>query len=186
MSPFRADAAPRLEKEPDVTLGGPIPLTLEPLDENAGRERKQPGSPSPRSGSGRPQNSSSARGSDDVPVETRPVTRRMPGLLGRILGQQPALSGRGALNPNDAPARARIKSNSTPEPDTDAVVKRRIEQQIRATLGDKVQSVEVRVKGRNVLIAARATRFWQKRSVQRSLETLPALAGLRSRIDLGD
>ncbi len=63
-------------------------------------------------------------------------------------------------------------------------MKRRIEQQIRATLGDKVQSVEVRVSGRNVLIAARPTRFWQKRGVQRSLESLPALAGLRTRIDL--
>jgi hypothetical protein len=63
-------------------------------------------------------------------------------------------------------------------------LKRRIEQQIRANLGDKVQGVAVRVSGRNVLIVAKPTRFWQKRGVYRALESLPALAGLRARIDL--
>jgi len=65
-------------------------------------------------------------------------------------------------------------------------VKRRIEQQIRTTHGDKVQAIEVRVNGRNVLIVARPTRFWQKRGVRRSLESLPALADVRARIDLDD
>jgi hypothetical protein len=63
-------------------------------------------------------------------------------------------------------------------------VKRRIEQQIRTALGDKVQAVEVRVSGRNVLIVARATRFWQKRGVRSALESLPALGGFRARVDL--
>jgi hypothetical protein len=189
VSPFRPDVRPRVEKEPDVSLGGPIPLTLEPLDDDAGTPRKQSGASSPRGGTARPRTSNSPGGPSDVPVETRPMPPRMPGLLGRILGQSPANPrGRDPSRTGDAPGRAKTesKSNSKAAPDADAVAKRRIEQQIRATLGDKVQSVEVRVSGRNVLIAARATRFWQKRSVQRALESLPALAGLRTRIDLGD
>lgn len=69
---------------------------------------------------------------------------------------------------------------------TDAVVQRRIEHQIRRTLGDKVQSVQMRVSGRNVLIVARASRLWKKRGVQRSLESLPALNGYRARVELDD
>jgi hypothetical protein len=65
-------------------------------------------------------------------------------------------------------------------------VKRKIEEQIRESLGDRVRSVEVRVRGRNVLIVARATRFWQKRPVRRSLETLPVLSGYRARVELED
>jgi hypothetical protein len=108
----------------------------------------------------------------------------MPGMLGRILGQPPAGTPRdGARN---SAATSRAKANDRPEPVTDAVVKGRIERQIRDTLGDKLQSVEVRVSGKNVLIVARPTRFWQKRGVRRSLETLPILAGYRARIDLDD
>jgi hypothetical protein len=49
-----------------------------------------------------------------------------------------------------------------------------------------LRSVEVRVSGRNVLIVARAARFWQKRTVRRTLETLPVLSGYRARVDLDD
>ena len=66
------------------------------------------------------------------------------------------------------------------------MVKKKIEKQIREVLGDRVRSVEVRVSGRNVLIVAEATRFWQKRAVRRTLETLPALEGYRARIDIDD
>ena len=71
-------------------------------------------------------------------------------------------------------------------PPTDDEVKRKIEKQIRQVLGDRVRSVEVRVSGRNVLIVAEATRFWQKRAVRRALETLPVLSGYRARVDLDD
>jgi hypothetical protein len=65
-------------------------------------------------------------------------------------------------------------------------VKRRIEHQIRETLGDRVRSVEVRVTGRNVLIVAQPSRFWLRRTVRRSLESLPALQGYRTRIELAE
>jgi hypothetical protein len=108
----------------------------------------------------------------------------MPGLLGRVLGQSVAGPPRDDARDSNGTNGAKTKTKT--EPDADTVLKRRIEQQIRSTLGDKVQSVQVRVSGRNVLIVRRATGFWQKRGVQRVLESLPALAGYRARIDLGN
>jgi hypothetical protein len=79
-------------------------------------------------------------------------------------------------------------STITVEPSTDpaaeAAVKRRIERQIHESLGDRVQDVEIRILGRDVTIRARAARFWQRRSVRRSLESLPGLAGYRSRVEI--
>ena len=72
------------------------------------------------------------------------------------------------------------------DPAADAELKRRIERQVREALGDRVRSVEVRVVGRNVAIRAEASRFWQRRSVRRTLESLPGLAGYRTTIDVGD
>ncbi len=100
----------------------------------------------------------------------------MPGFLGRVLGQPPASSSRTSPKTSNDASRGKTKS----EPDADAIARRRIEKQIRGTLGDKVQSVQVSVNGRNVQIFARPTRFWQTRSVQRALESLPALAGFRA------
>ena len=40
--------------------------------------------------------------------------------------------------------------------------------------------------GRNVVIFAQPSRFWLRRAVRRSLETLPILQGYRVRIDVGD
>ncbi len=72
------------------------------------------------------------------------------------------------------------------DPASDAAARRRIERQIRDALGDRLRSVEVRVTGRNVLVVARPSRFWQKRGIRRTLETLPALDGYRARIDVAD
>jgi len=108
----------------------------------------------------------------------------MPGLLGRFFQPPPAVSPRDESRKSASTRRS--QNDAQPEPVTDASVKRKIERQIRDTLGDRVRSIEVRVSGRNVLIVAKATRFWQKRAVRNSLETLPALAGYRARIDLDD
>jgi hypothetical protein len=62
----------------------------------------------------------------------------------------------------------------------------KIERAIQDSLGDRLRSVEVRVSGRNVLIVAKPSRFWQKRTVRRMLETLPELAGFRARVDVLD
>jgi hypothetical protein len=183
-SPFRPYAGAPVQSTPDASLRDPIPLTLEPLDDDPAPDEKREISPSPRGIRARAPASRPTEESENAPGVPRSAPWRMPGLLGRVLGQPPASPARDATRSGDASSRAKTKAKS--EPETDAVVKRRIEQQIRTTLGDKVQSVEVRVSGRNVLVVARATRFWQKRGVRRSLETLPALAGFRARIDLAD
>ncbi len=108
----------------------------------------------------------------------------MPGLLGRFFQPPPAASRRDESK--QSTSSRRTKDDAQSEPATDASVKRKIERQIRETLGDRVRSVEVRVSGRNVLIVAKATRFWQRRAVRQALETLPAVAGYRARIDVDD
>ncbi len=109
----------------------------------------------------------------------------MPGLFGRFF-QPPPGAARPPSRSSSASARQSEKVEEKSEPLTDATVKRKIEKQIRETLGDRVRSLEVRVSGRNVLIVGKATRFWQKRAVRRSLETLPVLEGYRARIQLDD
>jgi hypothetical protein len=92
------------------------------------------------------------------------------------------------------PAREESRSDSKPKRDSnpdsdldpDLAARRRIERQIRATLSDKLRSVEVSVTGRNVTIFAQPSRFWLRRSVRRSLETLPALQGYRARIEVSE
>ena len=114
--------------------------------------------------------------------EAPPPVRRGPRFLGRFAPPSSFL-GRGSRSPRDAdPDEPKSKS----DPAADAELKRRIERQVREALGDRVRSVEVRVVGRNVAIRAEASRFWQRRSVRRTLESLPGLAGYRTTIDVGD
>jgi hypothetical protein len=111
-------------------------------------------------------------------------------MLGRLLGvpfpAAPRAENRRPEVPKSAATAGRARSDDQSEPAGDAALKRRIERQIRDSLGDRLRSVEVRVTGRNVLIVAKPSRFWQKRTIRRSLEELPALAGLRARVEIGD
>jgi hypothetical protein len=83
-------------------------------------------------------------------------------------------------------ARSRRESSAEANQDPDVTARRRIERQISTTLGDKLRSFDVSVTGRNVVIYAQPSRFWLRRSVRRSLETLPVLQGYRVRIDVGE
>lgn len=125
-----------------------------------------------------------------TPPRTRPTPRREappPARRGlRLFGRfapPPSSPDRGStrVEISDEP-----KSKSRLDPAGDAERERRIERQVRETLGDRVRSVEVRVAGRNVAIRAEASRFWQRRNVRRTLESLPGLAGYRTTIDVGD
>ncbi len=185
-SPFRPDVGSPIQSVPDASLRDPIPLTLEPLDDEATLDLNHAASPSPRGTRDHPPASTPTENPERSPAGPRPAPWRMPGLLSRVLGKPPASTARDALRRGESTSQGKIKAKAKSETEPDAVTKRRIEQQIRTTLGDKVQSVEVRVSGRNVLIVAKATRFWQKRGVRRSLESLPALTGFRARIDLDE
>jgi hypothetical protein len=103
--------------------------------------------------------------------------RRTPGILGRFL-PPPFSPGRGGAEPTT------ITVEPSTDPAVEAALKRRIERQVRESLADRVREVEVRVVGRDVTIRAKATRFWQRRAVRRTLETLPGLAGYRPKIEI--
>ena len=79
-----------------------------------------------------------------------------------------------------------IKAEPRTDPAADAEIKRRIERQARAAVGDRVKSLDVRVIGRQVAIQARGVKFLQKRPVRRTLESLPGLSGYRSTVDVLD
>lgn len=155
--------------------------------------------PDMKPSSSQPANSAASRAAQRPLLPDKPSSRtvnpsppawRPPGILGRLLGLPPQPAARNTPS-NDA-----TQSRSAPRggpnaggnvvPNSDTATKRRIEKQILESLGDRVRSVEVRVNGRNVLIVAKPSRFWQKRSIRRTLETLPALDGFRARIDVAD
>lgn len=70
------------------------------------------------------------------------------------------------------------------DPAADSALKRRLEAQIRAAVGPHLRDLDVRVIDRNVVIRARADRFWYRRTVRRSIESLPTLSGLRVKVDV--
>jgi hypothetical protein len=82
--------------------------------------------------------------------------------------------------------RSSITVEPRSDPAADAAVKRRIEKQVQQAVGDRVRSVEIRVSGRSVVIRAQAARFWQRRGVRRSLETMPLPSGYRARVEMID
>jgi hypothetical protein len=186
-SPFKPPAGAPSQGVAEPSSLSPIPLGLEPLDDDPAPAQNRTGTTASSSDTGgRSSGSSSSEEPNRARIGGRPAPWRLPGFLGRVMGQQPAGSSRDDDRDSESASRTKAKTKSKSEPEADTVVKRRIEQQIRNTLGDKVRSVEVRVSGRNVLIVARATRFWQKRGAQKALESLPALNGLRARVDLGN
>jgi len=72
------------------------------------------------------------------------------------------------------------------DPAADAALKRRLEQQIHSSVGSHVRSFEVKVVDRDVTIHARVNRFWYRRSVHRTLESLPGLAGYQTHVEVVD
>jgi hypothetical protein len=193
-SPFRspngATAAGVRPSVPSPSLQPPIPLTIEPLDDEIERHDRPAGSRRnvDRPPGDRPSDARDARAKSGA---ARPAPARAPGLLGRIFGTpapRPAdtmeRSDRSERSKSTAKDRQAAKSRS--DPLTDAEVKEKIERQIRETLGDRLRFLEVRVNGKNVLIVAEASRFWQRRNVRRTLENLPALTGYRVKINLDD
>jgi hypothetical protein len=181
-SPFGPTVPAPATPVPEPSSRSSIPLTLEPLEDDPRSDRASSSSARQRVGSGRPSGAIGADEPDQAGAGTRPAPWRLPGLLGRMMSQSPVGS------PRDASPGAAAKGRSKPptEPESEADVKRRIEREIRTSAGDKLQSVDVRVSGKNVLIVARPARFWQKRGLRRTLESLPSLKGYRARIDVDD
>jgi hypothetical protein len=163
-------------------------LTLEPITEDLEDE------PGPRAAAPGRAAGTRSRLSDSLPpideVEPEPgprssgagrpaPARGASSSLGRFLGPLGPRS-------DSADPGSSIRVEPRSDPAADAAVKRRLENQIEQTLGDRVRTFEVLVVGRSVVLRARASRFWQRRSVRRSLETLPLPAGYRARVEMLD
>lgn len=110
-------------------------------------------------------------------------SRRFRLFGGRIL-PPPFLGNRSASKPETEDAPITVEPRS--DPAADAALKRRLQRQIREATGDKIRSLDVRVIDRTVHIVARPTHFWQRRALRRTLESLPALTGYKTTIDVDD
>jgi hypothetical protein len=190
MSPFSATPSgsigiPSVDALPNLSPPDSIPMTIEPLldDESPKRAPARPPGPRPIPRRAPGTSTPDPPDGDKERSTPKPAPRLAPGLLGRLFGPPPPPS----------PERTRgsaSRGDSRPDPESETraevVAKRRIERQIRETLGDRVRYFEVRITGRNAVIVAQPSRFWLRRSVRRSLETLPSLEGYRARIEIKD
>jgi len=188
-SPIGPSLSRQVPSQPGATAGPPRPIVLEAIEDEP--EGALPNSTQSRATPNRaPQRPASLGRTADDSGSTNPPSWRPPGVLGRLLGLPPQSAPRSS--PRGDEPQGRVEPQGTPREGTqpelssDAVAKRRIERQIRDSLGDKLRSVEVRVTGRNVLIVVKPSRFWQKRGIRRTLDTLPVLDGYRARIDVAD
>ena len=128
----------------------------------------------------------SGRATSTRSTSTPPVHR--PRLFGLIPLPGPGAPNRATVPPRPSESEAGLDRLDDPvaDPAVDSALKRRVEQQVRSYAGDRLRSFDVRVVDGQVTITARALRFWQKRAVRRTLESLPALAGHRATVDLID
>ena len=185
LSTSRASSLPTIElpdagRDPSLTGRAPIPLTLESIPDEPPDELGSERPPADRSAAPRPPRASSARplSEPSAPAASRPAPPRGSStMFGRLLGP---------MGSSDEPAspRSSISVEARSDPATDAAVKRRIEKQVQQAVGDRVRSVEIRVSGRSVVIRAQPARFWQRRGVRRSLETMPLPSGYRARVEM--
>jgi len=191
-TPSRPLSGPRVESVPAPSSRLKIPLTLEPIDEEPAVNHKNPTSSTSRGAldwppgvplaDERPPVASPSDPPPTTPATPRSAPSRGSSIFGRFFGPAPSSVPRNESR--NSQSQTRVNVDPRPDPISDAATKRKIEREIKDSLGDRLRSVEVRVSGRNVLIVARASRFWLKRSVRRSLETLPGLAGYRARVDI--
>ena len=170
-APLGTKPARTAQTLPRPTPGPPasIPLSLEAIPDDPpaelGSERSS-GSVSSTSPRGAP-----------APVTSRPAP---PGNTSSILGR---FLGPSNVNEDLASGRGAVSAEPHSDPAADAALKRRIQKQVERTLGDHVRSVEVRISGRTVVFRARASRFWYRRGVRRTLESMPLPAGYRARVE---
>jgi hypothetical protein len=149
-----------------------MPLEPLPMDESPGLgapdTRQNPSARRPSTTSSRPE-----------PMATP------PGRRGRFFGLVPGPMVGPQTSRSPVPGRS-VAGDSSDDPAVDSALKKRIEKQAREAVGDRARLLEVRVAGKDVSIQARGVRFYQKRAVRKSLESIPALSGLRSSIEVGD
>ena len=177
--PRNSTSPPRIPESRGTSGRTNPPLTLEsvpaPLDDRERRTDK----PGAASAGPRPLDDDSLDPPPSRSVPPPSPARRQSGLFGRMI---PPMAG----ERNMAENRDRVRVEPRSDPATDAALKRRIERQITESLGSRVRAYEVRVVGRDVVIRARPARFWQRRAVRTTLESLPAISGYKATILVDD
>jgi hypothetical protein len=164
---------------PSSGTSNSIPLTLEAIPDEPpaelGSERQGARRPAPRGGarSGFPEPKEPAPARSTAPEAP---TRSSSSIFGRILRPLGA-------NEDIAPPRSSARVEPRSDPAAEAALKRRIEKQVEQSLGDRVRSVEVRIANRTVIFRAQASRFWYRRNVRRSLESMPLPSGYRAVVE---
>ncbi len=134
---------------------------------------------------------------DDSDSDERKASRRMDELIEKeklrdlpttLPARRPGLFGGRWVNPflqrpvgDDG---SDIRAEPRSDPAADAALKRRIEKQAVAAVGEKVRGVDVRVVGRSITIQAHGSRLFQRRAVKKSLESLPGLSGYRAVVEV--
>ena len=171
--PPGSDVSEALPRDAVDGLPGELPMTLEsiPTDEAKPSEKAK----KPKEPSGKP---SVTRANPNASARPSPLQRRPSTALGRLFTPL----GRGRWDDDVDSIRVDPKS----DPAAEAAMKRRIEKQIRESLGSRLKAFDVRVVGRDVVIRAQAARFWQKRSDRTTIEALPALSGYNVLVEVVD
>ena len=181
----------RTEVVPDARAGRSAGRPVITLDEEGPDEivgATPPAGPSTRR---TPSSPSTAKRIEPTPraTTTTPQRRRFFGLL----PVPPAVARTASTGVGPDPDRAIARDDARPadkpaagEAAERSALRARIEKQARLQVGERARNVEVEVDGRNATVRATGVKFYQKRAVRRSLETLPALAGLRSTIEVLD
>ena len=101
----------------------------------------------------------------------------------RRFGLFPAPAARSRPGAN-ADSALRVEPRS--DPAADAALKRRLETKVKEAVGERARDIEVRVVDRNIVVRARVDRFWNRRPVRRTIETMPALAGYKAKVEIDD
>ncbi len=96
----------------------------------------------------------------------------------------PSAPPRGRNNATERDSAIRVEPRA--DPAADAALKRKLEAKVKDAVGDRAKNVEVRVIDRNIVIRAKVDRFWNRRNVRRTIETLPALTGYKARVEIDD
>jgi hypothetical protein len=118
-----------------------------------------------------------------TPAQPAPMPARRPRLFGFLAGPSPAPSSSAttAAKPS-TPGRAIVGD----DPAVESALKRRIERQAREVVGNRARSVEVKLDGKDAVVQVSGVKMFQKRAIRKQLEGIPALAGLRSTIEVAD
>ena len=131
--------------------------------------------PPPGGNSARDDSTSKKPTPSPAPVQAPARRPRIFGFLGSAPTPAPVQS---------SPPRRAFAGDSIPA--AESALKRRIERQARDVVGNRARSVEVRLEGKDATIHVAGAKLFQRRPLRKQLEAIPALAGLRSTIEINE